>query len=563
MKKLLSLLVAVGILITVTHVGAANLPQATGTLPGAEEWSIMARAAIGQGVDQGYLRSALGGGSATDYEKRILAITAIGQDPRTFGSENFVASLLTRFDGSQMGDASLLNDDIFGLLALRSAGESGSTVDRLRAHILANQNGDGGWSFSVGGSSDTNTTAMAVAALRTTGSAPASAISYMQGAQGAGGGYGYTPGQAPDGASTSWVIMGLRANGSPIPGAAVGFLDQLQTSSGSFRWRPGDANGSSLVTAYAVMALDGETLPIRTVSGTPTPSPTPTPSRAPSPTPTPNPTPSPLVNNAQCVSISAPSQVQAGQSFSATIIFRNNGTKPWTTDSTPHRLGSQSPQDNANWGGSRSGLPIASVQPGQTLTFSLPLLAPSSAGNQTLAARMLEEGLEWFGETCSRNVNVSAVPTPVPAPTPVPSPAPTPVPVPTPTPSPTPSPVPTPVPSGAYRVSISYPGNAIYAGSMSFSSTSFTAGGQNYSYGTPRAIGTLIGAASEINLLYEVQPLSFGPFVRSINGYPPLGAQGWLYSVNSSIPQAAASEYTLQPGDHVQWFYGGANTLPY
>ena len=44
MKKLLSLLIAVGVAITVTTAGAANLPQATSTLPGAEEWSIMARA---------------------------------------------------------------------------------------------------------------------------------------------------------------------------------------------------------------------------------------------------------------------------------------------------------------------------------------------------------------------------------------------------------------------------------------------------------------------------------------------------------------------------------------
>jgi hypothetical protein len=44
MKKIFALLVLVGIVITTTHSRAANLNDAVGTLPGDEEWSIMARA---------------------------------------------------------------------------------------------------------------------------------------------------------------------------------------------------------------------------------------------------------------------------------------------------------------------------------------------------------------------------------------------------------------------------------------------------------------------------------------------------------------------------------------
>jgi hypothetical protein len=99
---------------------------------------------------------------------------------------------------------------------------------------------------------------------------------------------------------------------------------------------------------------------------------------------------------------------------------------------------------------------------------------------------------------------------------------------------------------------------------MAFTSTSFSASnGQSYSYSSPRAIGTLVQAAREINLLFEIKGMAFGPFVHTINGYAPSGDQGWLYSVNGSTPQVAANEYELRPGDNVRWFYGGPNTQPY
>src|SRR5258708_35578386 len=123
---------------------AANLNQAVNTLPQNEEWSIMARAAIGQNSGQTFLRSPISNGSATDYEKRILAITALDENPRTFGSENFVEKLESFFDGNQIGDSSLLNDDIFGVLALTSAGISNNTVSKSRQFILSHQNSDGG-----------------------------------------------------------------------------------------------------------------------------------------------------------------------------------------------------------------------------------------------------------------------------------------------------------------------------------------------------------------------------------------------------------------------------------
>jgi hypothetical protein len=247
-------------------VSAANLNQAAGTLPSDEEWSIMAKASIGQKVGHDYLRGKINGGSATDYEKRILAITAIGENPRTFGEENFVAKLESFFDGNQIGDASLLNDDIFGILALSSTGSLGNITSQSRNYILSHQNSDGGWGFAASVGSDSNTTAMAIAALEQTGSIPESAFQYLSSTQDSSGGYGFVPGTDADGASTAWVIAGLNTARRNVPANATQFMDSLQTSNGSFKWKPSDNSGSTLVTAYAVIALSGRGIPVNKVS---------------------------------------------------------------------------------------------------------------------------------------------------------------------------------------------------------------------------------------------------------------------------------------------------------
>ena len=124
-------------------VEAASLNQAASTLSQNEEWSIMARASVGQSVGQAYLSSPLNSSTATDYEKRILAITAIGSNPRTISSEDFIAKLESMSNSGQIGDPGLLNDDIFGVLALSSAGITDTVVSNSRQFILSHQNSDG------------------------------------------------------------------------------------------------------------------------------------------------------------------------------------------------------------------------------------------------------------------------------------------------------------------------------------------------------------------------------------------------------------------------------------
>src|SRR3989344_3279739 len=197
MKKIFTS-VMLGLVLTVVLSGnlvkAVNLDAALATLPQYEEWSIMAHASLAKPAGYSYLASPINNSVATDYEKRILAIVAQGENPSSFGSEDFVAKLKSFYDGTQIGDRSLLNDDIFGILALVAANQTSEITQNSRSYLLQNQNSDGGWGFATNTGSDTNTTAMALVALSQTGGIPSNAVSYIHSALDQTGGYGFTPG---------------------------------------------------------------------------------------------------------------------------------------------------------------------------------------------------------------------------------------------------------------------------------------------------------------------------------------------------------------------------------
>ena len=106
----------------------------------------MALALLGAGaIPTDYLKT-LSGTTAIEYEAPILAITAQNLDPRTFGSTDYVAALEKFDNGGQIGDPTTINDDIFGILALMSAGEpaTNTVVADAKKFVLANQQANGG-----------------------------------------------------------------------------------------------------------------------------------------------------------------------------------------------------------------------------------------------------------------------------------------------------------------------------------------------------------------------------------------------------------------------------------
>jgi Ig-like domain-containing protein len=120
-------------------------------------------------------------------------------------------------------------------------------------------------------------------------------------------------------------------------------------------------------------------------------------------------------NTAECRGVTAPDTVRPGASFSATVTLKNTGTKLWTTDTTTadgdavrtsHKLGSQNPRDNTRWGFRRVRLPSTPISPGQEAAFSFTAKAPTIRGTYAFDWKMVEELVQWFGETCAKEITV-------------------------------------------------------------------------------------------------------------------------------------------------------------
>ncbi len=254
---------------------------------GPSAWVTMAIAAAGEDphdwrkgnnsiVD--YLAANAGSASsATDYARMILAIVAADEDPRDFGRKDFVELLKANYSGRQIGDASLLNDDFWGVMALISAGESPSSrvVANCVAFIKDNQNGDGGWSWGVGGDSDVDDTAAAIMALVAAGESLGSdaitnGLAYIKSTQMDNG--GFESWGATNADTDSWGINAIVATGQDPTSAGwtengntpVDDLLSFQQGDGSFYWQDGTPGMSvPKTTGSAIQALLGEPHPVK------------------------------------------------------------------------------------------------------------------------------------------------------------------------------------------------------------------------------------------------------------------------------------------------------------
>ncbi len=221
--------------------------------------------------------------SATDFARQILAALASGQNPRGFGTD-LIDGLKAFHQEQQIGEKGLVNDDVFAVVALLAAGEN---VDQeiIRdgiGYIVSHQNGDGGFSYSTAGISDTDTTCAAIQALilakgkgysgpSDLDAASMNAKDFLKQAQNDDGGFPYSKGgMFPDSnsATTSWAIQALIAMGEDLSdwktadGATpYHFLLGLQKEDGSFSWTGKDP-GQNLMTAYAIPALFGQAWPV-------------------------------------------------------------------------------------------------------------------------------------------------------------------------------------------------------------------------------------------------------------------------------------------------------------
>lgn len=289
-KKLLSISIVLSLLVSVFWIqpahGDVNSAVTYLKTKTVSPWISMALVANGESPNVDYLKTA-SGSNAVDYEAPILALAAAGKNPKTFPDTDLVAALKIFHTGGQIGSASILNDDIFGVLALLAAGEpaSDSAVTDSKNFILNNQNANGGWSFAVGGTSDTNMTSMAIMALLEAGVAKTdshivNAVSYLKSAQNGDGGFPYDPaspwGTGSDASSDAWVISAINKLGEDPDGSSwskngaspVDHLLSLQAGGGYFEYQEGTGEDSfsPVAASYAVIALTGKYYPVGIIS---------------------------------------------------------------------------------------------------------------------------------------------------------------------------------------------------------------------------------------------------------------------------------------------------------
>lgn len=147
------------------------------------------------------------GSLVTDYERRAMALMALGVSPYSGVGADYIAKIVASFDGTQIGDAGLVNDDLFALVVLQNAGyrEADPMIAKITEFVLSRQLGNGSWG-------DVDYTAAAMQALVFQQNEPvrnalAKAKTYLASQQKDSGGF------ADNLYSTAWATQALGALG--------------------------------------------------------------------------------------------------------------------------------------------------------------------------------------------------------------------------------------------------------------------------------------------------------------------------------------------------------------
>jgi len=101
-----------------------------------------------------------------------------------------------------------------------------------------------------------------------------------------------------------------------------------------------------------------------------------------------------------------PAQMAADGEYTVSVRMRNTGKMAWSAADS-YRIGSVNPLDNEVWGLRRVAVP-AVIAPGSEVTFTFALKAPQMPGEYNFQWRMVQDGVEWFGDP-TPNVAVAVV----------------------------------------------------------------------------------------------------------------------------------------------------------
>ena len=198
--------------------------------------------------------------SVTDNERHAMALEALGINPYSGTSLDYIAPIVASFDGTQIGDLHLDNDDVFALFPLLHSGYTASDpiIQKTVAFILSAQNANGAWDESVDMTAATVQALSIVKTLPGVTDALAKALSYLHAEQKTDGGFGNS-------FSTSWVLQAISATSDSDTGWSQGYftpqyhLATQQQTDGGVEPATKDAQTRVWATAYAIPAIGGKT----------------------------------------------------------------------------------------------------------------------------------------------------------------------------------------------------------------------------------------------------------------------------------------------------------------
>ncbi|HLP86454.1 MAG TPA: prenyltransferase/squalene oxidase repeat-containing protein [Candidatus Paceibacterota bacterium] len=199
-----------------------------------------------------YLKSNLFNSSvATDNERHAMALMSLNINPYTGTSVNYIKKITDSFDGTQIGESSLWNDDIFGLIVLQNAGydDNDEIIFKTISFILNKQSDNGSW-----GSVDM--TGAGIMALREfddvegVDEAISKAEDYLINTQNEDGGF-------DNPFSTSWALQALSIDNKYDNEVkdALEYLGELQEEDGGTKGS--EDNNRVWATSYSIPAVLG------------------------------------------------------------------------------------------------------------------------------------------------------------------------------------------------------------------------------------------------------------------------------------------------------------------
>lgn len=218
---------------------------------------------------------------ALDVERKILALTAAGEDTADFAGVDYNQLLAKSSNGGQFGELTQLNDDAFGIIAVRATGDvtlEDEAQDALN-YLIDHQEADGGFSWATSdnpyyyGADGPSTAATLVAfdaaekmGIANPGLKPAQddGYTYLLALQQPNGGFVYdTFSVEPDTGTTSWALMALNIFKDRFSSeilAANEWLLSMQNGDGGFQYGAyGLGESSAYYTSQVVLGLLGTT----------------------------------------------------------------------------------------------------------------------------------------------------------------------------------------------------------------------------------------------------------------------------------------------------------------